>query len=507
MWKDIGIMNDKVVNQTTDNDLQEKNHGKKKIVIAVCCISLALVIIFSGVGAVYTMNKNGFFERHSTVLSMENGDEISISRAQLAYYFKLAYNEAAKNNSDKLDGATSLKEQKYTLSDEYDTWYDYLLGTAKNNLIQSVCLAQKAKDEGMQLDEIGQCSVESGFETMKNAASDKGVELDEYIADYYGRGLNEKLLRQCMEMNELAQAYLTKYQLSLNFSESELTAQYEVSPEKYGKVTLKSYIFETDCGDETELKDLYANAESNAEKLGRAKDESEFDAILTEYLKQYHKLKKDNADDEYIKSELEDAKSDEMVYKKGDELSEWAFSAERKVGDIKVINADDEYYEVCMVVEPIHRDETVTKNIRLILSTKEQYDGDYAAALTSAQSIKSTIQHAENPEEKMAELVEEYSADAYSVRSGGLYENVQKGELDPQLIEWCYYDKRKTGDCDVVKIGNGYSTVYYIGNGAPSWQVGVIDDLKSQKLDELVDTLSKQYGVSFDDDNAEKLDK
>lgn len=497
-------MNDKSANLTVEN--KEKNHSKKRITVLLCCVLLLNSVILSSVGIFY-LNMEGFFERHRTVLSMDKGDELSFNSAQLAYYFELAYDEAAKSNAGVLNGTTPLKELKYTASDEYDTWYDYLLDKAKNNLIQSVCLAQKAKDEGIEIDDIGKYFVDNGFKSLKTEASNKGMELDDYIAERYGKGLNEQDLRKCMEINELAQAYLTKYTLSQKFTDDEINAQYDKSPEKYGKVTLKSYTFQTDYEDETSLKELYSTAKENAEKLGNAKSESEFDRILTEYLTQYHKLKKDKADSEYIKDEIADAKSDDYTYMQGDELCDWAFSTERKNGDTKIINTDNAYYEVYMVIQPIHRDMSITKNIRLIMSTKEQYDDDYASALTAAQTIKSIIQHDENPEQKMADLVKDYSADAYSVRSGGLYENVKKGDLDPRLIDWCYYDKRKTGDCDVVKVGNGYSTVYYVGNGVPSWQVDVIADLKSQRLSDFVDTLSKQYGVSFDDYNAKKLDK
>ena len=90
-------------------------------------------------------------------------------------------------------------------------------------------------------------------------------------------------------------------------------------------------------------------------------------------------------------------------------------------------------------------------------------DEQKATYYTQAEEIYQQFQ--ENPtEENFATLANENSDDPGSNENGGLYEDVQPGEMAEAFDNWIFDPARKPGDSGIVETEIGYHIMYYVGN-------------------------------------------
>ena len=65
------------------------------------------------------------------------------------------------------------------------------------------------------------------------------------------------------------------------------------------------------------------------------------------------------------------------------------------------------------------------------------------------------------PEARFSEIAKDYSQDPGSRANGGLYSHVSKGQLMPELEEWCFSDAREHGDCEIIRSAAGLHIVFF----------------------------------------------
>ena len=72
-------------------------------------------------------------------------------------------------------------------------------------------------------------------------------------------------------------------------------------------------------------------------------------------------------------------------------------------------------------------------------------------------------------EDAFAELANEYSEDAGSNTTGGLYEGIYKGEMVTEFNDFCFAEGRQPGDTGIVygqsSSYEGYHLIYFVGTG------------------------------------------
>lgn len=66
-------------------------------------------------------------------------------------------------------------------------------------------------------------------------------------------------------------------------------------------------------------------------------------------------------------------------------------------------------------------------------------------------------------EEKFAEMAGEYSDDTGSVNNGGLYSDVQPGQMVTEFNDWCFDESRQPGDHGIVQTTYGSHIMYFVG--------------------------------------------
>ena len=102
-------------------------------------------------------------------------------------------------------------------------------------------------------------------------------------------------------------------------------------------------------------------------------------------------------------------------------------------------------------------------------------EDDWARCLTSANSLADKWQKAIRnsrkaqetaasvPDTRFSEFAKDYSQDPGSAANGGLYVQLHKGQLAPELDAWCFDDARQHGDYEIIRSAAGWHIVFFRG--------------------------------------------
>ena len=100
-------------------------------------------------------------------------------------------------------------------------------------------------------------------------------------------------------------------------------------------------------------------------------------------------------------------------------------------------------------------------------------------------------------EANFAELAFANSADTGSSVNGGLYTNLAKGQLTPELDEWCFDPDREAGDTAVIRTAEGCHVVYMC-TPASIWYEQAEKDLIAEQLMKQISTTAAKYPMEVD---------
>lgn len=196
-----------------------------------------------------------------------------------------------------------------------------------------------------------------------------------------------------------------------------------------------------------------------------------------------------------------------------DKAGLWISDEARNAFDATVIenegksDADDEdsksYYTatVYMVTEPMHRDETLSRNVGHILFTSTTYETS-AKAEAKAEEVLAQFKAGTVSREAFEELAKEYTED-----SGVFYDKVIPGQMVVEFEDWLFDAERKEGDTGVVSTQYGYHIMYYLGENAdmPAWKVAVQATMVNEQMEEWFTQCEEAVGITFNEDKVNKI--
>ena len=124
-------------------------------------------------------------------------------------------------------------------------------------------------------------------------------------------------------------------------------------------------------------------------------------------------------------------------------------------------------------------------------------EAEWAACEAEAQNVMNAWTKGECDEESFAAMANTYSQDPGSNTNGGLYENVQQGQMVEAFDAWCFDAKRQPGHYGIVKTNYGYHLMYFVGS-TPIWEYYSRQDLVAEKTNGLMDELTGAYTMEVD---------
>ena len=447
------------------------------VIGVVCAVAAAALLIWN----------SGIFAGKNLAVNVDGKD---YSAAEVQYYYNGLLNQyytyAQYGMDVGFDPTSDPAEQMYDEANGI-TWRDQLLDEAVTTLVQTKVLVAQAEAEGVELSEDGAHEIAHAVEDLEVAAARNNyLSVNSYLKALYGQGMDKALYKQLANEGQLAYEYQAAYAENLTYTDEELEAYYAANKDDLDLYDYNYAIIEI-AEDETKsqddlLKDAKQKAEAIQTELNSGAD---FMAAVGE--------------DEHVED------SEEHVHTPAGEergasigyvnpsYAEWLQSAERKAGDVTVVEDTEGvcYYVVQFVSRG--RNEEVAGDVRHILVAAEQDEGatapteeQYAAAKTKAEELLAQWKAGEGAnEETFATLAFTESADPGSASNGGLYENVssQSGFI-ADFANWATDPNRKPGDTGLVQntqsSTKGWHIMYFVGQGDSVWKT----DARSGKVSE-----------------------
>ena len=475
------------------------------IIIAALCLTIIYgVLSFFGVP-------------QKTLTAVKVGNKkVSVAKYNFYYFdiYNQIYSQAAQYENygsgmglqlTGFDITKAPEDQSYPSTlDGYDnpTWADYIKETALTYLQSYVTYAQLAKDNGITVTDEQQSSLDEQIEQLttqaKEGNNNQDYSLNRYLTKIYGKGVNEKLLREVYEERNLATNYASANQdeISAAVTDEEINAEYDANIQSYTKfsvnlfeVTAVTQDLADDATDEQKTAaETAAMNEAKALADGYLANITTADSVLT-VATTYKSTSKEAT------VNLVDTDATTVKNSYGENTVNWIYSADRQVGDKAVIETDGGYVVIYMVALP-HRETAKAVDVRHILV---QFDSSSSSSSSSSSTITEAEKASyyakaeeiynsflENPtEDNFAALANEKSDDTGSNTNGGLYEKVAPGDMIDGFNDWIFDPARKPGDTAIIETTYGYHIMYYVGNDNEEvWKLNCRSAIATNKFTE-----------------------
>lgn len=471
---------------------------KKKIITAIVAGTLAVVVLLgSFLGVKFKeLTKSGYFARRKVALSSENH---SVDVCMMQYFFNIVAQQYAENYADYLDTvgldtSKDFKEQQ-CYYDQTKTWYDYFSETAVSQISEMLVLCEAADKAGIQLDESDERYLELIKESIDSNSENSGYTTEEYLKLNYGEWVTEDVLSDCLRLNQLATKYQMHYQSSLEYTDDDINTYFENNK---SDLLTADYIYYS------------VSNKTDAAKIAASKTKSEFKENLETYIKKALKsADKSLTDDELsekVTTELSNAQVSDAAYDTSTTAGEWVFSDSRKTGDVTYIN-EDGTYGIYYILSPAEKDTSKTVTVRHILLSFNDDETNSAQVKTAAKRLLREWKNGEKTEDSFASLAKLNTEDTGSLLEGGLYENVENGEMVDEFNDWIFASSRKSGDTDIIKTDYGYHVMYFVSEGKPVWYADTVDSYKSTSYSSHVTDLEQKYEIKQKTKNINKANQ
>ncbi len=479
--------NENLQNTSIENQKKEKRNS---IIITICVILAAVLVI--GLTVFNRLTDTGYFLRSDTAAESEN---FEVDGAMMTYFFHSNYQSyAAYASYLGFDPGISLKAQECSLA-QGSTWFDYFASLSQSYVNELLALCEAAKANGMTLDDADKASIDASIDNLTTMAESYGYSINQYLITAFGAGINTKDVKNCLELTALASKYSTQYMASLTYSDEQLDAYYDANKTSFEGVdviaiTIPANTYQETDADGNPVGDATAAstaAEAKANEMAAAASADEFNAAIRDFL-----LNDRGNAEEDVDAMVEQCYSTHVTAAALSSAADWAFSA--SVGDTYVSGGTGaSQYTVYYLAKQAYRDDTPGRNIRHILFTNTTYADD-----AKVNEVYAEWEAAGFTEEKFLELNNLYNEDS-SITNGGLYENVQPGQMVTEFNDWMFDASRKTGDHGIVETTYGWHIMFYAGESEyAAWQAEAIAALQNNDYTKMIEQYAA--GTTFNNE-------
>lgn len=244
----------RIAKATKKKNKQMDPHAKRVIgrtvgiivAVAVCLAAVYGLLNFFGVpqklltavtvdGTKYSVAKYNYFYAQQF-----------INTANTAYSYDQNYSEGMGKMLTGFDYKVSPSEQTTTDADGNEITYaekfktDAIAAIEKNDYYY-----KQATAAGFTLDGDIQTEINEAIDSIRTSAKNSGYSLNRYITKQYGKGLNEKMVREIMTRQEIVEHYLEDYKDSIGakVTDEEIDAVYNEDPAQHQVVNMRLFGF------------------------------------------------------------------------------------------------------------------------------------------------------------------------------------------------------------------------------------------------------------------------
>ncbi len=494
---------------------------------AAVLVALAIV---AGIGWAI-VDHFGIIEKYQTAITVGN---TKITVAQYDYYYSMAYQYYAQMESSysqqgmsmgfPLDKAPDEVSTGQTDKDGNTVYYsDAVAEYAASLAFQQAALYNDAVAAGYSLNAEEKTQIDEAIASIREQATSYNYSLNAFIRANYSKGLNEKGLRQLLEMELISSRYNDDIQTKANESvtEAQIDAAYKESPKTYNYADVRYYEIALTAVTkaESETDDEFAKRKTEAQKaeidaanaiLAKVTDDETFKTAALEYknskLKENEKPSEEDPTKDYTGVTHNTFKT-----AISEEAADWIFETTRKAGEKKVFTTDTKAF-VILLKAPSYAGNSVDVRHCLIKfdveEGKEPTDEIKMAASKKVNEVKDEWLKAGGTEEAFKEIVKKYNDDEASTEDGGLYEDIRpNSSYVAPFKNWALNSARKTGDYEIVETEYGYHLMYFVKNNGPDWKLSVRETLQNDAYTEAFEALIGENGKYKMVKNEKNIDK
>lgn len=354
---------------------EARREAKRKFITKWVCIAVLAGIII-GSGTAIGIKLNSIYKDYIEV------DNDKLSQIEFDFYYGIA---KSNNLNTTLYGTmtygdyytsymgykTSTSDKSQNYSTDY-TWYDYFANSAVSTVKETKALLEDADANGFTYDDET-TDYDDFISNIKDAASEAGSSYSDYLKELFGKRATEKRIKTYIKDYLKSTAYKDVLTEKLAATDEEVDEYYQSNKDTYDQFSYRTFTVKAGSSDSADM------AEAKTKADGFAAGVTGEDTFITQC-----RLYSETGDDTYADDDaslVTDTKKSAVE----SACADWIASADRKEGDVTVIEDTDNtcYY----VLYYISRD----------------YDG------SDDDTIKSTLLN-----QKYSEYIKKYT-DEYSV--------------------------------------------------------------------------------------------
>lgn len=461
---------------------------------------------------------SGFFQKRATAVTI---DGESYGPAVVQYYYQTAYNSAYYSSTmgtgPSFDTSVDAADQVYD-EETGQTWRDYLLEQAIDDLTQVTALCHAAEAEGYTLPAEDQAYMESELASLDQAWRSSGTytSLGSYLRVNYGSYMDEDTFRSLYYDQVLASSYREHYQDSLTYTDEETESYYSEHTNDLDTFTYSVFTVRATVEEQTD-------EEGNPVEMTEEETQAAFDTAKAEAQTLAQTIQSRLAageDAQSLADEYADQLFNSYVHTSGlgstlssAQYADWLYDSARQSGEVTIAENDgsdsNTYTYYVVQFDSRARDDSATADVRhiFISAGSSPTEEDFTAAQEKAQALLDQWQADSATEEDFAVLAVQNSEDSGSQASGGLYTGISAtASWDPNFLAWCLDPARQTGDTGLVKNETsqlqGWHVLYFVGWDDPYWAYTIKSTWKeedtSQWLSSLTEGMEADRGSGLD---------
>ncbi len=354
---------------------EARREAKRKFITKWVCIAVLAGIII-GSGTAIGIKLNSIYKDYIEV------DNDKLSQIEFDFYYGIAksnnlnttlYGTMTYGNyyTSYMGYKTSTSDKSQNYSTDY-TWYDYFANSAVSTVKETKALLEDADANGFTYEDET-TDYDDFISDIKDAASEAGSSYSDYLKELFGKRATEKRIKTYIKDYLKSTAYKDVLTEKLAATDEEVDEYYQSNKDTYDQFSYRTFTVKAGSSDSADM------AEAKTKADGFAAGVTGEDTFITQC-----RFYSETGDDTYADDDaslVTDTKKSAVE----SACADWIASADRKEGDITVIEDTDNtcYY----VLYYISRD----------------YDG------SDDDTIKSTLLN-----QKYSEYIKKYT-DEYSV--------------------------------------------------------------------------------------------
>ena len=480
--------------------------NRTKAILLLIVMIIGISAMFSGCRVLndFSAGINQFIPNGNKTTEAVQVGEYTISNVELNYYYIDAINDFCNAYqsyvSYLLDISKPLDQQIFN-QETGETWADYFLDVAYDNMRSNLALFDAAKKEYFDLPGASAQEMENKLSYIGLYASMYGYSnSDDYLVYVYGEGATLESYRVYVERCYIAEAY---YNTVLNnfVADSGMISDYE--QEHWQEFNSYDYAYfyipvEKCYREDAGLIDNDGNkyyTEEETAAAGMIAQEFAYTLVWNYYedtwaLDDYIYYLVDNFYYGFdIESEPTNKKTNVMYSDVPDLFQSWIsctneyYGTTQYEGNMAVFtdysyNDKGEYelhgyYVVRFGRENDNRFNLV--NVRHILfKVEDEKDRQHKKDL--AEQVYYEWIYGDMSEDSFIELVRKYTDDGGSRDNGGLYEDIYPGQMVDAFNDWCFDENRWIGDNAIIETEYGYHLIYFAGYSDVVYRDMLIED-------------------------------